>query len=274
MKTLYISDLDGTLLNRDAELSDFTRDTLNGLISNGLQFAVATARTSATVERILDGVRLTLPVILMNGVLVTDLAAKKHIRVCAIDQPAMPEIVAVLKKHGATGFMYELRDDLLTTYYENLDRKSLRDFRDERVSRYNKTFTQTNSFADIPHDRIAYVALLDSQEKLLPVRESLRAIPGLSTAFYRDIYADGLWFLELYSDKASKRNAALFLKEYGAFDRIVGFGDNLNDLPLFEASDECYAVANAHPDVQSAATGVIGSNTDDGVARWLAEHCS
>ena len=43
MKTLYISDLDGTLLNPNAELSAYTKDTLNRMIADGLCFSVATA---------------------------------------------------------------------------------------------------------------------------------------------------------------------------------------------------------------------------------------
>lgn len=43
---------------------------------------------------------------------------------------------------------------------------------------------------------------------------------------------------------------------------MVAFGDNLNDLPLFAAADESYAVSNAHERILAAATGVIGSNTE------------
>jgi hydroxymethylpyrimidine pyrophosphatase-like HAD family hydrolase len=46
-KTLCISDLDGTLLNKNAELSEYTADALNDLIAKGLRFSVATARTAA-----------------------------------------------------------------------------------------------------------------------------------------------------------------------------------------------------------------------------------
>ena len=42
-KTRYISDLDGTLLNTDAELSGYAKDRLNVLIQNGLCFSVAIA---------------------------------------------------------------------------------------------------------------------------------------------------------------------------------------------------------------------------------------
>ncbi len=54
--------------------------------------------------------------------------------------------------------------------------------------------------------------------------------------------------------------------------RIVSFGDNINDVPMFRISAESCAVANAVPEARAAATRVIGANTENGVARWLAEH--
>ena len=68
MKTLYISDLDGTLLNSKAMLSDFTVKTINDLTDKGMNFTIATARTSATVLKMLSDVNIKIPVILMNGV--------------------------------------------------------------------------------------------------------------------------------------------------------------------------------------------------------------
>ena len=49
------------------------------------------------------------------------------------------------------------------------------------------------------------------------------------------------------------------------------FGDGLNDLEMFEVADECYAMANAEPELKEVATKIIESNDNDGVARWLAE---
>ena len=51
---LYISDLDGTLLNNNAKLSDYTKSTLKELINKNLNFSIATARTPATVVPILS----------------------------------------------------------------------------------------------------------------------------------------------------------------------------------------------------------------------------
>lgn len=55
---------------------------------------------------------------------------------------------------------------------------------------------------------------------------------------------------------------------------MVAFGDNLNDLPLFAAADESYAVSNAHERVRATATGVIASNAENAVVRFLQENTS
>ena len=52
---LFVSDLDGTLLNKDQVISDYSKRELNRLINTGINFAIATARSPATVSDILDG---------------------------------------------------------------------------------------------------------------------------------------------------------------------------------------------------------------------------
>ena len=64
----------------------------------------------------------------------------------------------------------------------------------------------------------------------------------------------------------------LKLKEMWDCTRVVSFGDAVNDLPMVEISDEAYAVANAVDELKAVATGIIESNEDDGVAKWLLRH--
>ncbi len=49
-------------------------------------------------------------------------------------------------------------------------------------------------------------------------------------------------------------------------ESVIAFGDMPNDLPLLAWAGTSCAVANAHPAVLAAATHVIGSNDEDGVA--------
>lgn len=62
------------------------------------------------------------------------------------------------------------------------------------------------------------------------------------------------------------------IKELVNCNRIVSFGDAINDIRMFELSDECYAVENAVDELKAVATGIIGSNEQDGVAKWLKEN--
>ena len=71
---------------------------------------------------------------------------------------------------------------------------------------------------------------------------------------------------------ATKANATLQLKSMLGCDKMVVFGDGLNDLSMFSVADEKYAVENAIPELKEIATAVIGSNAEDGVARWIEEN--
>ena len=62
MKTLYISDMDGTLLQSDGKLSDFTKEKLNDFYKMGIPFSVATARSMISAMPILEGVHFSAPI--------------------------------------------------------------------------------------------------------------------------------------------------------------------------------------------------------------------
>ena len=69
MNTIYVSDLDGTLLRDDATLSAFSRNVLRELLRNDIPFTVASARNVTSIRAILAGLKLHLPVIefIMKG---------------------------------------------------------------------------------------------------------------------------------------------------------------------------------------------------------------
>lgn len=270
MKTLFISDLDGTLLNKNAELSIYTIDTLNTLIKEGMNFTVATARSAATAVNILKELHLSLPVILMNGVLIYDLSAGRYTSIEYMTPDSLNFIYKVLKEFKLNGFLYEVKDHKLSTYYEKLSNKGQQDFYEERVKKYRKVFTRVDSFSQVDPQHIIYLSLLDTREHLEGAYQVLKNRTGIALAYYKDVYSDEeLWYLEIFDVNATKYNAVQTLRKTRGFDKVVGFGDNSNDLPLFQACDETCAVANAKEELKAAASQVIGSNTEDGVANWL-----
>jgi hypothetical protein len=68
----YVSDLDGTLLRSNATLSSYSKKILQQLLHEGLHFTVASARSVFSMWPILDGLRLSLPVIEFNGAFISD----------------------------------------------------------------------------------------------------------------------------------------------------------------------------------------------------------
>ena len=270
MDKLYISDLDGTLLGSDALLSRETVDGLNKLIEKGINFTVATARTNATVVKMLSEVNIKLPVILMNGVTIYDIGKKEYVVTESISTEGKKHLFDVIKNHIGAGFVYCIDNNELATYYENASSPAARAFIEERERLYGKKFTRVTSFEECLCKNVVYYSIDAEESTLREAYEKLSECPDLHIEFYRDIYNTDHWYLEVCSHTASKKNAVKRLRSILSADKVVSFGDNLNDIPMFEASDEAYAVANAKDEVKQRANGVIESNINNGVVKFIS----
>jgi len=265
MKILYISDLDGTLLNSTIEVSDYATEQLNMLIESGMNFTVATARTAASTLPIMRNVNLKIPIILMNGVCIYDPLNKNYLKINYINEKSLQNMFETIKKYDLHGFVYSINDRELQTFYENDDSVWAKRFINERVQKYNKIFTKVDSFSEC--NKVVYYAVSDKKEKLTACYDELAKDENIHIEFYLDIYGEDEWYLEIADSNASKYNAVQFIRK--AYDKVIGFGDNLNDIPLFKACDYCCAVENANPEVKKFAHEIIESNMNDGVIKWL-----
>ena len=271
MRRLFVSDLDGTLLNSKAELSDVTTDIINKGIHQGLEFTVSTARTPATALKIIEGLNLKLPIMMMNGVLIYDMEQKKYIKQTVLDETVVMVLLGMSKLRGLSCFLYSLADDQFFAYYDSVDSVSLNYFRNERIMKFDKKFAEVEDLSLVAGKNIIYCMLREPKERLEGLYRELAVVKGVKTEFYADIYSDNYYMLEIYSDQASKKEALSYLRTFKNYDSVISFGDNLNDKALLEASDYFYAVANAHPEIQNMAHSVIPSNDEDGVARFIEQ---
>ena len=110
---------------------------------------------------------------------------------------------------------------------------------------------------------------MDNKENILNIEKEINKIKGIYYVAYEDVYNRGLYTLEIYSYKSSKANSIKKIMNDLNFDRLISFGDNLNDIPMFQISDECYAVENASPKLKELSTAVIDSNINDGVIKYI-----
>lgn len=272
-KTLYISDLDGTLLSPSVTLTKRTVRILNDLMSQGVLFTAATARSIASVKYILKDLDLTIPVILMNGVCIYDPVNKDYLKVETFNREDVSILIDIIEKNHLKGFLYTINNGQLFTYYEELSNKALKVFYEERVKLYNKVFTRIDNFASLVEEPIIYFTLMDHKENLEQLNQMVKTLPNINSVFYKDNYSKDMWYLEIFSREASKYHAVQFLRNHLAVDTVIGFGDNQNDIALFDACDHSYAVENAIDELKQRADGVIGSNTKDAVAVWLEQNC-
>lgn len=91
--TLYATDLDGTLLNQKAVVSENSVRILNELLDHGLMLTVASGRSPVTGLKLLESLHLRLPVALLNGGLIYDMAEKKAVS-CLCFSPEARSILA------------------------------------------------------------------------------------------------------------------------------------------------------------------------------------
>lgn len=271
MRTLFVSDLDGTLLNSHAELSNATTDIISRGIENGLEFAVSTARTPTTALRIVEKLNLKLPIMMMNGVLIYDIAHQKYLKKEVMDETTVMILLGMIKLKGLDCFLYALEEDRFFAYYDSVESTALNYFRNERIMKYDKKFTEVADLSLVAGKNIIYIVLREPKEKLEGLYRELSVVKGVKAEFYKDIYSDEYYMLEIYSENASKKEALSYLREAGRYDCVISFGDNLNDKPLVEGSDHFYAVANAHEEIKNMADSIILSNEEDGVARFIDE---
>ena len=267
---LFVTDLDGTLLNSNKEVSIKSTEILNKLIDNGVNFTVATARTPATVVDLLQDVNLKLPAVLMNGVLLYDIKEEKYINIKEIEKDIVDKVFNILNKFDKNAMGYGIRNNLLWVYHKEFEYSWEYNFYKERADRKQKTFLKVENYQEcINESKIINFIVFDKYEKIKGIYEELKKIDEISVEYYEDIYEKGCYFLEAYSAEASKANGIKLLSDYIEHDKLICFGDNLNDIPMFELADECYATANAVERVKEISTDVIGSCDEDGVALFM-----
>jgi len=270
MRTLYVSDLDGTLLGADQRLSDATRSIINDLVAEGMLFTVATGRSLPPTELVLRGLDLRLPIICMNGGLIVDPLSREIVRQVSLDPARAEALVRGHVAHGLHPFVFTIdRYGEHHAYHLGIFNEVERRYVAARLALGDRRFRVVDDLASAFEDEVMTVVSIDSPERVDPVYDVFAGDPGLYQVRSADDRAPEFWWLETLHVDANKGAGVRLLRERLGVDRVVCFGDQANDLPMFEEADEAYAVEGAVDGVRALATATIGSHRDDAVARYL-----
>lgn len=267
MKTLYVSDLDGTLLNSGQITSEYTNSVINALVEKGELFSFATARSYSTARKATNGISVNIPISVYNGTfIVNSLTGEKLIS--NYFENDIADMIKALLENGISPIVYSVIDtEEKFSYLKDKCSEGQKSFIESRKG--DKRDNPVGNEADLFNGQIFYISCIDDDKILLPLYEKYK--DKYRCLFQKDIYYDTYW-LEFMPRNATKADSVLQLKKLLNCDRVVAFGDGLNDLDMFSIADECYAVANAVDELKQAAVGIIESNDNDGVVKWLCEN--
>lgn len=268
MKVLYVSDLDGTLLDKNAKLSERSAEIISGLIKKGMLFSVATARSQSSVS-ILNKLDISIPCIQLNGVLMYDFRNKKYIGCTPMETETADRIINILKSFNRMSFVYKFDEDCgINVEFEKLQNEVEKNFFNSRKDQDYKSFKQVKNITANENDKIIYFTMVDEYERLMPIYEEIRRVPKAKPTLYSDNYSN-LYFLEVFSADATKATGVMKLKDMLNADKVVTFGDNLNDIDMLRVSDVGIVVGDCVEEVKKYADIIIGKSYEDGVAEYL-----
>lgn len=273
MKKLYVTDLDGTLLNSQIKLSSYTIDTLNRLIQSNLMITYSTARSFYTTSRLLNQVNFQLPCITYNGVYVIDAKTGEVLRKNLLEHFIFNEVMDIAKKLKLKPFVFgktTLGEEKLL--YENEENIAHVRFIEERRKRNDKRLKKISS-NEYQLDEFITISFLYPLEEIRSLEQILKKKyeEEISIKIIKDIYNEGYYTLEVSNKDANKGKMLEYVSEYLGVDlnNITVFGDQANDKEMFEKAGTKVAVNNANRELKSLSDIIIESNDDDGVAKYL-----
>ena len=268
-KTLYVSDLDGTLMHKDLKISDFSVRAINAMVEKGVAFTYATARSISSAGTITKDLKLNLPVITRNGAVLADNNTGKIIEKALFTEKEVEMLKDMLPELPRTGFVScYFGDDMKKVFAGSLHTAELQGYLD--YYKDDPSVVTVSALSEMFMGNPGYVTIIGNKVETEPLYLRTREYNGWECLFQKDVYRDEYW-LEIAPRNSTKAKSILKLKEEYGFDKLVVFGDSANDITMFKIADEAYAVSNAVDELKALATGIIGSNEEDAVAVYLSK---
>lgn len=276
---LVMSDVDGTLLNSENEISELTKDAVQRLVKSGVEFGLATGRNYDSAASIVEKLGLDpfeVPIVSLNGFWV-DHGSKDYIfRDETIDYETSKLLGAIGEKYfmGVLYFfehkVYSHMDDLSLEDYEiSKGESELRFFKDDH------DLERVDSIEDIKHvfdqgHKVLKIVFVQDEDYTELVKERIsKQFPEE----YDLLMVAGGW-AEIMPKSINKGEAILEYAKFRNLDpsEILCFGDSENDLTMIKYLGTGVAMKNARNSLKILANDITDSNDDHGVARYLEKH--
>lgn len=271
MIKLFASDLDGTLLGKDHQISPRNAQAVHALKAHGIDFIVATGRDLYSCRKLLAAVDIQCDVIVLNG-------------------------AAIYNQDDQLLFQQGLDLDVTELLLKDLNRRQLdysimgqrhfyvrniQDFYDRLNSNQTDAPQAETTNAQLK-DQFGMIQSLDHYSfkedppfKLMVMSKNAQALMAFKADWEKersiDITSSGPDNLEITHHLAQKGLAIehyLQTKDYG-MNQVASIGDSLNDRSMLQMTGYSYAMSNASPAVKQLAKDLAAPHDEDGVAQVI-----
>lgn len=280
MIKVIASDMDGTLLNSQHEISEGNRIAIKKAIDNGVKFVIATGRAYDSVHELAIKNGLDCEFVLMNGAEYRD-SEGKLIEKIDLDKTKTKDIVSIMHKHGLSDKIFT-NDGMYTTCNAEEAIRGMAfqlQVMDPKLS-FEDALKEAACFNGM--DNIKYINDID---EFLSRDIEIRKIFG----FHTDIEAldktkeevEALGDLAILSSFATNIEVTDIKAQKGFIlgkvvdemgisrDDVMVLGDSFNDYSLFTEFKNCFAMENAMEHIKKIATYITDTNDNDGVAKAI-----
>ena len=254
---LVATDLDGTLVDREGNGSDYTREVLLAVERLGVPVVFVTGRPLRWARDVFEHVGSHGLAVISNGAAVWDVAADR----ARLERPITPE--------AGREFARLLREAVPGTAYA-VETLAGIELEPGFMERYPIPDVVRRAHVDELLDAGAW-KLLARHEELSPQEFWDRAEAATGDRL-TITWSSSTTLLEISAAQVTKASTlAMVCADLGIGpEEVIAFGDMPNDIPMLSWAGRSWAMADAHPTVVEVADEVAPSHHEDGVARVLA----
>lgn len=270
---LFVSDLDGTLLNRQGRLSAEALPRLCRMLNDGLQFTVASARSIHSIRNLCSGLNIRLPVIALNGAFLSSYEPGPHYDVSGVPHDIVEGIVDEAEALGL-GILFSCHtstgDDI---YHRGPLNPAMQWFLDELEHLHDERYHGEVQSETLRTCKIACISVMATEEPVQELTSIVAAKYGVQVEIhcFENMYSPGFHWMTVHSGEARKEIAiAKVARGLGLnMSDVTVFGDQFNDLGMVQHAGFGVAVGNAVPELKQIAKAIIGTNEDNAVIDYL-----
>jgi 5-amino-6-(5-phospho-D-ribitylamino)uracil phosphatase len=266
-------DLDGTLLSPRGEVTERTKAAIHRALGAGLLVCFATGRNYTESRTVLDAVEHYGSAVFVGGAMVIDTAKQVTLHRMLMDPHLAADVCQVLEDHGHAAMALQDTDcagcDYLITDGVELNNSSKMWMR-----LTNAKVRRVPSLGNFSHEHTVRVGMVAEVDDIDDLKRTLSDRFG-QRVFMHNIHvpAQHVQVLEVFDPSVNKWEGIMHVaRAHGiAAEQIVAIGDDVNDLHMISNAGLGVAMGNARDEIKSIAKRVIGTNHEEGLARFLEE---